>query len=110
MHARVAEVGLAGGIGGDLVADTFKLAAADVFEILALRGGSRGFVEIDRDLKAAGDFGADMTGHGDAVFEGDAVDGDERNDVGCAHAWVRPWCRVRSMSSAALPTPRMAAS
>ena len=30
-----------------------------------------------------------MARHGDAVFDGDAVDGDERNDIGCAHARVR---------------------
>ncbi len=30
-----------------------------------------------------------MPGHGDAVFEGDAADGDEGNDIGRPHARVR---------------------
>jgi hypothetical protein len=60
MHARLAEVGLAGRVGGDLVADALELAAADVFQILPLGRGGGGFVEIDRNLEAAGDFRADV--------------------------------------------------
>src|ERR1700722_13357849 len=37
-------------------------------------------------MKAFVDFDADVASHGDAVFEGDAVDGDEGDDVGCSHA------------------------
>jgi hypothetical protein len=40
-------------------------------------------------LEALPDFGANVLGHGDAVFDGDAVDGDERNNVGGAHAGMR---------------------
>ena len=69
MHARLAEVGLARGIGGDLVANAFELAAADVFQILALGRGGGGFVEIDRDPEALRNFGAHVARHGDAVLD-----------------------------------------
>jgi hypothetical protein len=40
-------------------------------------------------MEAPGDFGSDVAGHGDAVINGDAVDGDEGNHIGRAHARVR---------------------
>ena len=89
MHARFAEIGLARRDGGDLLANAFKLAAADVLEILALGCGGGRFVEIDGNREALPDFVADVPGHGDAVFNGDAFDGNEGNDVGGAHARMR---------------------
>ena len=52
MDARLAEIGLARGVGGNFVANALELAAADVFKILALGRGGGGFVEIDRNLEA----------------------------------------------------------
>ncbi len=89
MHTRLAEIGLAGGIGGNFVANSLELAAANVFEVLPFGRGRGGFVKIDRDMEAPGDFGSDVAGHGDAVINGDAVDGDEGNHIGRAHARVR---------------------
>ena len=40
-------------------------------------------------MKALSDLRSDVARHGYAVFDGDAFDGDERNDVGSAHARVR---------------------
>ncbi len=48
-----------------------------------------GFVEVDRNLEALPDFRADVAGHGDAIFNRHAVDGDEGNHIGRAHAGVR---------------------
>jgi len=88
MDARLAEIGLAGGVGGDFVADALELAAANIFQILPLGRGGGGFIEIDRNLEAAGDFCTDVAGHGHAVLEGDAVNGNEGDDVGGPHARV----------------------
>jgi len=106
MHARLAEIGLAGGVGGDFVANALELSAANVFEILTFGRGGGGFIEIDRNLEAAGDFGSDVAGHGDAILEGDAVNGNEGYDVGGTHARVRAlvMCEVdqfRSLAGAA---------
>ena len=89
MHAGFAEVRTARGIGGDLCADAFELAAANIFETLALGDSGGGFVQVYGNLVALPDLLADMVGHGDAVFNGDAVDRDEGNDVGRAHARMR---------------------
>ena len=94
MHAGVAEIGTARGVGGDVGADAFELSAANVFQILALGSGGGGFVEIDGDLIPLPDFFADMARHGYAIFDGDAVDGDERHDVGRAHAGMRALVEV----------------
>ena len=89
MHAGLAEIGLARGIGRDFVADAFELAAANVLQILTFGRGCGGFVKIDRDLEAFRDLGSDVARHGNAVFDGDAVNRDKGNDVGGAHARVR---------------------
>src|SRR5208282_2077911 len=94
MNARFAEVGAAGGIGRYLVANAFKLPAANVFQILAFGGGRSRLVEIDRDLIALPDLLADVTRHGYTIFKGDAFDGDEGDDIGCAHARVRAFVIV----------------
>src|SRR5208337_2034082 len=86
MHAGLAKIRAAGRIGRDLGADAFELPATDVLQILALRRGGGGFVKIDGNLEALPDFFADMASHGDAVFNGDAVDRDEGDDVSSAHA------------------------
>ena len=85
----LAEVRLARGVGGDLVADALELAAANVLKILPLGRRGRGFVKVNRNLKSPGDLGADVLGHGNAVFDGDAVNGDEGHHIGCTHARMR---------------------
>ena len=67
----------------------FKLAAADVFEILPLGRGGGGLVQIDGNLVALPDFRAHVPRHGHAILKSDAVDGDEGNHVGRAQARVR---------------------
>src|ERR1035437_8394313 len=88
MHARLTEIGHAGRVGGNFVANAVELAATNVLKILPLGRGGGGFVKIDRNLEALPDFGSDVPGHGDAVFESDAIDRDKGNDIGRAHAGV----------------------
>ena len=92
MHARLAKIRTARGVGGDLGADAFELAAANILQALAFRSSGGGLVEINGNLKALPDLLADVVRHGHAVFDRDAVDRDERNDVGCAHARMRARC------------------
>jgi len=94
MHAGLAEVGMSCGVGGDLGADAFELAAANVFQSLTFGSAGRSFVEVDGNLEALPYLLADVVGHGHAVFNGDAVDGDERDDIGRAHAGMRAGMRV----------------
>ena len=89
MQLRLPEVGFARGVHCDLVAQPLELTAADVLEILALGRGGRGFVEINGDLIALPYLRAGVAGHGDAVLEGDAADGDEGDDIGRADARMR---------------------
>ena len=89
MHARLAEVRTAGGVGRDLGADAFKLAAANVLQALTLGSSRGGLVQINRNLVALPNLFANMVRHGDAVLHGDAVDGDEWDDVGGPHARMR---------------------
>ena len=76
MDARLSEIGPARGIGGNVGADAFELAATNILQILALGSGRGGFVKIDGDLEAFRNLGSDVARHGYAVFDGDAVDGD----------------------------------
>ena len=86
MHAQFSKVRAARGIGGNLVANPLELPAPDVFQIRALGRGRRGFVQVHGDLEALPDLLAYMTRHSDAVFDRDAVDRDERHNVGSTHA------------------------
>jgi hypothetical protein len=89
MHARLAEIGLARGIGRYFGADAFELAAANILQVLAFGSGRGGFVKVDRDLETFRDLGSDVARHGHAVFDGDAVDRNKGHDIGCSHARVR---------------------
>src|ERR1700680_2592813 len=89
MYTGVAKIRLARGVAGDFCANPFKLPAADVLQILPLRRGRCRFVEIDRNLITLPNLFADVAGHGHAVLDGDAVDGNERDNVGRSHARVR---------------------
>ena len=89
MHTGVAKIRFARGVGGDFCANAFKLPATDVLQILPLRRGRCRFVEINRNLITLPNLFADVAGHGHAVLDGDAVDGNEGDNVGRSHARVR---------------------
>ena len=89
MDARVTKIRAARGIRGDLCADAFELPAANVLEALSFRSSGGGFIQIDGNLKALPDLLADVVCHGHAVFDGDAVNRNKRNDVGSSHARMR---------------------
>ena len=89
MHAWLTEVRLARRVGCNVVTNSLELAATNVLQILPFGRRRRGFVEIDRDLEALPDFGAHVAGHGNAIFNCHAVDGDEGNYISRAHARVR---------------------
>src|ERR1039457_5875347 len=89
MHAGLAEIRLAGGISRNFGTYAFELTSANILQVLPFGRGRGGFVKIDRDLEAFRDFGSDVARHGDAVFDGDAVNRDKGHDIGCSHARVR---------------------
>src|SRR5581483_12099128 len=93
MNTRLAVIGLAGRVGGNLVADAFKLPPPDDLEVLALGRGGRSFVEIDRNAEAARDLRPHVLRHGYTIFQGHAFNGDEGDDVGSAHARMRALVR-----------------
>jgi hypothetical protein len=90
VNARISEVGTACGIGGDLGTDALELTSTDVLKILAFRRCSGGLVKVDRYFEALPYLGANVLRHGDAVFDGDALNGDERYDICGAHSGMRP--------------------
>jgi len=62
--------------------------------------------EHEQTVAGAADLFADVARHGYAIFNSDAVDGDEWHDVGCAHAGMRALVEVevdhfRSLADAA---------
>ncbi len=85
----LAKIGLARGVGRNVGANAFELTAANIFQILPFGRGSGSFIEINRNLKALCDLGSNVARHGYAVLDGDAVNRDERDDIGRAHARVR---------------------
>src|SRR5579864_6065511 len=89
MDAGFANVRTARGIGGDLGADAFELSAANIFQALAFGNSGGGLVEINGDAESLPDLLSHVARHGHAVFNGDAVDRDERDYVGSAHARMR---------------------
>src|SRR5208337_3045464 len=89
MHARLTEIRLARRIGGNLRADAFELTAANILQVLPFRRSRGGFIKVDGDLETLRNLSSDVSCHGDAVFDSDAVNRDKGHDVGCAHARVR---------------------
>ena len=84
MQARIAHVRRAVGIAKHFFAQALELALADIFEVGAVGPLRRGFVEIHRDAVAFPDFAAHFFREHDAILDGDAFDGDERDHIGCA--------------------------
>src|SRR5579862_3249405 len=89
VHARLAKVRLACRVGRDLITDAFELSAPDVFEVLAVGRGGRGFVKVHGNSKAARDLRTNVASHRNTILQRHAVDWNERNYVGSAHAGVR---------------------
>ena len=63
----------------DIGTNALELAAANVFQVLALRRGGGGLsLKINRNLKAFQNLGRDVTRHRDAILIGHSIDRDER--------------------------------
>ena len=90
VHRGFAKIGQAIRIGGNLGADAFELAAADVLQILAFGASGGGFIEINRNLVALPNLLADMAGDGDAILESDAFNRNKWHHVRSAHAGMCP--------------------
>ena len=80
------------------------------FEMLPLDAERRGFIEVHRDAKTPPDFGARAVRDVHTIDERGSFERNEGDHVGRPTRGCTPRCWVRSMSSAALPTARMAAS
>ena len=89
MQTLLADIGSAVGIARDFFEQAFELALANNLEVRAFRSLGCGFIKIYGNLKTLPDFAADFFGQGDTILDGHALDGNERNHVGCAHARVR---------------------
>ena len=89
MATRVADIRIARRHGAHLLQQGFELTAADVLQVGAFGAARGGLVEVDRNLQLAPDFVAQAFGELDALFQGDAFDGDEGDHVGRADARVR---------------------
>src|SRR6267154_895487 len=81
MQPGISEIRFARGIDSNIVADAFELAAAYVLQVLALRGSSGGFVEINRYLKALPYLLTHMAGHGDAICNAYAFNRNEWHNI-----------------------------
>ena len=86
MNACFPKIRLARWTAGDFRANAFELSAPYVFQILPLRRSRSSFVQVNRNLITLPDLLAHMARHGDAIFEGDSVDGDEWHNVRSSHA------------------------
>ena len=89
MYSRIAEVRPPCRIRRDLGTDAFKLPAANIFQVLALRSCCGGLVEINRNLITLPNLGANLPRHGHTIFDAHAFDGNKGNHVRCAHARMR---------------------
>src|SRR5207253_7034513 len=89
MNACFPKIRLARWIAGDFRANAFELSAPYVFQILPLRRSRSSFVQVNRNLITLPDLLAHMARRGDAIFEGDSVDGDEWHNVRSSHAGMR---------------------
>src|SRR6185369_2993817 len=89
MDARLTIVGLTRWVGRNVVANPFELSAPNIFQVLPLgRCGCR-LVQVDRDLITLPYLFAYVPRHGYAVFNAQAFDWNEGNNLGCTHAWMR---------------------
>jgi hypothetical protein len=86
VELRAADVGAARGVAEGSVAETFKLAAANVFEEDAVGARGGGSVKVDGDAIATPDEETSLAGEDGAVGEGGSADGDKGDDVGGADA------------------------
>ena len=84
MQPGLADIRGALRIAQHLLAKPFKLAATYVFKVDALGPLRGGLIEVDRDVIALPDFAPGLACELDAILNGDALDGDKRNHIGCA--------------------------
>ena len=94
MHGGRPEVGRALRRRADVVANALELAATHVGEILAVGARGGALVEEDGDAELAPDALAELARERDAVLHRRALERDERDDVGGAHARVLARVRV----------------
>ena len=73
-----------------LFAQPFELPAPHIFKIYALRPGRRRFIKKNRYPVALPDFVAHPPRQLDAILDGHAIDGNERQHIRGPHAWMRP--------------------
>src|SRR5581483_11762605 len=95
MNAGIAEIRLPRWIGSDVGAYAFKLSAPDILQILPLRRSGGRLIEINRNLMTLPDLLAYVASHGDAIFDGNAFNGDERHHVGRPHAGMRALVNIQ---------------
>ena len=111
MEFGTADVGAAGGVALDGIAEALKLAAANIFKLDTVWPGGRGSVEVDGDAVATPDEEAGLTGRGRRTRRGrlrlTGMNG--MTSAAPMRGWT-PFCLVRSISSAALPAARTADS
>src|SRR5262249_32830760 len=89
MYSWIAEIRLSRGIYGDFRPDSLKLSAPDVLQILPLRAGRGGFVQINRDLISIPDLLGNMPRHRHTIFDGETFDGNKWHHVGRPHPRMR---------------------
>src|ERR1700722_6476753 len=85
MYPRFSEVRLARRVGCDVGPDALKLPSPNVLQILSLRRSGGRLVEINRDLITLPNLLPNVPRHGHTIFDSDAVNGNERHNVGRAH-------------------------
>src|SRR5262249_16738927 len=90
VHSRVSEVWLTHRTTTYLVPYSFKLSAPDIFQILSLGQVLPRSIQITWDLVPLPDLLANVSRHGDPVFNGYALDRDERHHIRRSHSWMGP--------------------
>ncbi len=88
-NSALPKSGFRAGFVFQLLTNAFKLAAAYVLQVLALRRLRSRLVQVNGHLIALPYFFADPPGNGHAVFQRQTFDRDERNHVGRAQPRMR---------------------
>ena len=106
MHPRFPKIRLARRIGRNVRPYALKLPAPNVLQILPLGRGRSRLVQVNRNLIPLPDFLSHMPRHGHAIFDGHALNRNERHHISRTHARMRPLMMVqvdqlRSLTDAA---------
>jgi hypothetical protein len=89
VHPCLAEIRLACRVARNVRTNALELPAPYVFQILPFRRSCGRLIEINGDLKSFPDLFANVTRHGDTVFNSYAINRNEGHDVGSAHPGMR---------------------